>query len=232
MIKKINTLIEGEHIPRCGNFILFQEYNPTYKVDRKNAYKVSRPILAVVLDTFVADQTVGFNYVKYVPDFSERPSNTPVVDCHIEWSTYIDILGLWTQKPSFKEYRDAARNRERKNFVDDFLTEDLYLPVQATQKSSEIIDIDEKLYGDVWHDVVSNSFHINHSIIVKLKDTHQAVMAVADEKILGLDDDSYMLCVYNGIYGNTHSNHGLSNKLDANTFISKALAIIGKQKLN
>jgi len=225
-MKKINSLIYGDHKPECGNFILFQEYDPTYKVDKKDAYKVNRPILAVVLDTFVVDQTVGFNYVKYVPDFSERPSNTPVVDCHIEWSAYIDILGLWAQKPSFKEYRDAARNRERKNFVDNFLTKDLYLPVQANQKSSEIIDIDEKLYGDVWHDVVSNLFHINHLIIVKTKDTHLAVMAVADEKVLGLDDDSYMLYAYNGIYGNMHSNYGKSNKLDVNTFMSKALEII------
>ena len=82
----------------------------------------------------------------------------------------------------------------------------------------------------MWHDVVSNSFHINHLIIVKTKDTHLAVMAVADEKVLGLDDDSYMLCAYNGMFGDMHSNHGLSNKLDANTFVSKALEIIGQKK--
>jgi hypothetical protein len=226
-MKKINTLINSEHTPRFGNFILFQEYVPN-EIDNNISYEVTRPILAVVLDIFTASQTIGFHYIRYIPDFSKSMFNTPKVESHIEWNEYIDILGLWTHKPSFKEYRDAARNRERKNGVDDMLTEDLYLPVQANQISTETIDINEELYGDVWHDVVSNSFHMNHLIIVKTKDTHLAVMAVADEAVLGLDYNSYMLCKYNGIYEGFHTNYGQSNKLDVNTFISKALEIINE----
>ena len=123
-MKKINTLILGSHeeTPEFGNFILFQEY--IHKYDGvKPYYEVTRPILAVVLDTFIADQTVGFHYVRYVPEFTLNHFYSPKVESHIEWFDYIDILGIWKLKPSFKEYREAAKNRERKRIVDDFLTE-------------------------------------------------------------------------------------------------------------
>lgn len=60
-MRKLNTFLENLSKLKFGDFILFQEYVYNYNV--KN-FEISKPILAIYLGYFVADQTLGFNYVK------------------------------------------------------------------------------------------------------------------------------------------------------------------------
>ncbi len=119
-----NTLAKGNQEPRTlntflnadiqldfGDYLLFQEY----RHGKQNDYNVSKPILCIYLGYFVADQTLGFNYVKWnnhnhrIYITNEHVTNyrackeVDKINCHIEWSDFIDILGHWKQKPNWKQ---------------------------------------------------------------------------------------------------------------------------------
>lgn len=116
MKKKVNAFIDkfGEYDYRFGDYILFQEYKWV-----NQQYEVSRPILAIYLGSFPMDQTVGFNYVRWVNEnrytyHTEYPkvkvfNEVKEIEYHIEWSDYIDILGFWKHKPTWKEILAAYR---------------------------------------------------------------------------------------------------------------------------
>lgn len=101
-----------------GDYLLFQEYSDNGTV--------SKPILAIYLGYFVADQTIGFNYVQWNNEHrtvyitNEYVKKYPVVkqvkeiQSHIEWGdSYIDILGHWIVKPSWKLIIKAYRKQKK-----------------------------------------------------------------------------------------------------------------------
>lgn len=74
------------------------------------SYKVSKPILVIYLGYFVVDQTIGFNYVRWI---NENRDEVVGIDNHIEWNDYIDIIGHWKGKPNWKEIIKCYRNENR-----------------------------------------------------------------------------------------------------------------------
>lgn len=105
-MKKILTLLKHNKI-KFGDYILFQDYKYDYKT---KSYNVSKPKFVIFLGYFVADQTLGFNYVKWVNENHTECINDECIgkevreiNSHIEWDDYIDILGHWVNKPNWKE---------------------------------------------------------------------------------------------------------------------------------
>lgn len=123
--RKIKKFLSSEKF-KFGDFLLFQEYKYKFGCRTDYQYKVSRPILAIYLGHFVADQTAGFNYVKWVNEnHGVKITNEHVADYivreevdgihqHIEWDDYIDILGRWEYRPSWKEILTAYRKKNTK----------------------------------------------------------------------------------------------------------------------
>jgi len=120
MKRKLNTFINNFDKLKFGDFILFQEYVYNHK-DKQ--VEITKPILAIYLGSFAADQTMGFNYVIYINDnhivriTNEHVKQYPVskevdgIKNHIEWYDYIDILGSWKYSPNWKEIMVAYRNQ-------------------------------------------------------------------------------------------------------------------------
>ena len=104
-----------------GDYILFQEYKQGTHDGKQYIYDISKPILAIYLGYFVADQTLGFNYVRwnnenrvvYITNefVTKYPSNKQVeqIESHIEWNDYIDILGHWDNKPNWRQILAAYK---------------------------------------------------------------------------------------------------------------------------
>ena len=112
-----------------GDYLLFQEYEQGTHDGKQYSYKVSKPTLVIYLGLFVCDQTIGFNYVKWVNEnHTERITNKDVTNhpiCkevdgihqHIEWDDYLDILGHWKNKPKWKEIIKSYRCQNEKAVV-------------------------------------------------------------------------------------------------------------------
>lgn len=120
-MKKLNTFIG--HDMHFGDYILFQEYRQGKFEKDQFHYEISKPILAIYLGCFVADQTIGFNYVRwnndnhtvchsneYVTNYKQCQQVLGVED-HIEWDDMIDILGYWENKPNWKEILKSYRKQ-------------------------------------------------------------------------------------------------------------------------
>lgn len=118
-IRKLDTYIA--HCPelKFGDFLLFQEYN--HLKYNHNTYCVGRPKLVIYLGFFIADQTLGFNYIqwnnelrpikitnRYVKNYKSF-KQVGKVENHIEWDEFIDILGHWERRPTWKELLSAFR---------------------------------------------------------------------------------------------------------------------------
>jgi hypothetical protein len=116
MKRKLNTFIENFNKLSFGDFILFQEYKQqNYNFERKEYdYLVSSPILAIYIGWGVFDQTIGFQYILWQKDSKE--TYDVEINYHIEWSNYIDILGVWKYKPNWKEILFAWR-KYNKNVI-------------------------------------------------------------------------------------------------------------------
>lgn len=99
-----------------GDFILFQEYKQGKYENGKYNYIISKPILAVFVNTFPADQTIGFNYVKWEND-NRVIDYEPEVKYHIEWDDYIDLLGQWHTRPTWKEILKAYRTQNSQEII-------------------------------------------------------------------------------------------------------------------
>jgi hypothetical protein len=125
--RSLNTFINNKI--KFGDYILFQEYIQDKYEGDKYHYKISKPILAIYLGCFVADQTIGFNYVRWnnenhiVYITNEHVTKYPVnkeveeIESHIEWNDYIDILGHWENKPKWKEIIKSYRKQNLKQYI-------------------------------------------------------------------------------------------------------------------
>lgn len=119
----LNSFIGTNSKLEFGDYILFQEYTQQNHDGTQYHYNVSKPILAIYLGCFVADQTIGFNYVKWINEShtvfitNEHVTNYPTckqvdkIHNHIEWNDYIDILGHWKQKPKWQEIIKSYRQQ-------------------------------------------------------------------------------------------------------------------------
>lgn len=124
--RKLLTFTCHENM-KFGDYILFQEYKQAEHNGKQYLYKISRPTMAIYLGCFVADQTIGFNYVKWNNDnhsefiTNEHVTNYRVVkeveeiQCHVEWDDCIDILGYWKNKPGWREILHAYRKQNINN---------------------------------------------------------------------------------------------------------------------
>ena len=124
-IRKLNTFIAGNFKLTFGDYVLFQEY----KQAKPNGYSVSKPIFAIYLGSFIADQTLGFNYVRWINEnrtiyiTNEHVTNymaykeVDKIESHIEWDDYIDVLGYWEQRPTWQEILKAYRKQVTKQRV-------------------------------------------------------------------------------------------------------------------
>ena len=126
-MKKIQTFIKGgAKRLKFGDFLIFQEYTAIGHNGTEHVYSISKPIMAIYLGYFVADQTIGFNYIEYINEnrtLKEEKEyqgkkftiyfNQEVGDIkqHTEWDKYIDILGHYKSKPGFREILAAFRSR-------------------------------------------------------------------------------------------------------------------------
>src|ERR1035437_2825949 len=120
---KIKTFMDNDIKLTFGDFILFQEYEQSTYDGEQYSYSVTKPIFGIFLGSFVADQALGFNYVRWINDnrvvyiTNENVTNCPVckevdkIEHHIEWSDYIDILGSWSYIPNWKEIIACYRNQ-------------------------------------------------------------------------------------------------------------------------
>ena len=104
-MKNIDTLLSHTPVFKIGDFILLQEY--IYDFDNK-AFNISSPILVIFIRHFVADQTLGIDAIKWTKDFTY---DTIEQYSFIEWHDYIDILGHWSKRPTFRELRQAFTNK-------------------------------------------------------------------------------------------------------------------------
>lgn len=134
MTKKVlNTFIKCGNL-EFGDYILFQEYSQNSS-DNTKTYNVTKPILAIYLGSFVADQTLGFNYVRWnnenhtVYITNEHVTHYPTckevekIESHIEWNDFTDILGHWKNKPTWKEIIKVYRTQNVNSRVkhDEFI---------------------------------------------------------------------------------------------------------------
>lgn len=127
--RKLNSFLRGTSKLEFGDFILFQEYEQDKHDGKQYGYKVSKPIMAIYLGCFFADQTLGFNYVRWNNDkhtvyiTNEHVKKYPVckevegIEQHIEWSDYIDILGHWKTKPTWKGIIQSYRQQNLKQII-------------------------------------------------------------------------------------------------------------------
>ena len=127
--RSLNRFIDAKL--EFGDYILFQEYEQGKHDGTQYYYKISKPILAIYLGYFVADQTIGFNYVRWNNEnhtvYVTNEHVTKYTTCkeveieqHIEWSDYIDILGHWKHKPKWKEIIKSYRQQNLKqNMLSD-----------------------------------------------------------------------------------------------------------------
>lgn len=106
---KLVTFIKHNSFISFGDYILFQEYKL-----HGDTYTVSNPILVLYIGAFVADQTIGFEYIKWNKDYANKMNE---IGTHIEWNDYIDVLGVWKRKPNWKEILKAYRNQNTKQVI-------------------------------------------------------------------------------------------------------------------
>jgi len=109
-MKELNTLIKNCGTLRFGDFILLQLYK-RQGYDRNiecYRYEIMKPTLALFLGLMPCDQTIGMEYVPWLKNDFNR---SPELEQHVEWDDYIDILGHWSDRPTFKELRNAFRKQ-------------------------------------------------------------------------------------------------------------------------
>ena len=106
---KLNRLMLSRNLT-FGDFILFQEYKQGKCVDGKYNYTISKPIMGVFVNSFLADQTIGFHYIEWVND-NKLIDYEPEMKYHIEWDDYINILGQWKIRPTWRAILKAYRTQ-------------------------------------------------------------------------------------------------------------------------
>lgn len=96
--------------PKFGWYILFVEYADHDNLT--NTFKsVSAPRLAIIVNQWLADMAPAFDYVEWT-NFNRYTLNIPQIKTHIEWSDFIDVLGIWENRPSWKEILKAYKSNK------------------------------------------------------------------------------------------------------------------------
>jgi hypothetical protein len=95
-----------------GDYFLFQNYS---SVDNggSNMY-VSDPELAMFIGYIFMDQALG---CRYIPWIKEGFVEDAEIEDHVEWFDFIDILGHWKYKPTYKEILAAYRKKNNTIFL-------------------------------------------------------------------------------------------------------------------
>lgn len=126
---KLNTFLASTGDWKFGDYLLFQEYEQREHDGYEYHYNISKPILAIYLGCFPADQTLGFNYVRWNNDnhiihiTNKWVKNIPTckqvrgIESHIEWNDYIDLLAHWDYRPTWKEIIASYRNQNRQTKI-------------------------------------------------------------------------------------------------------------------
>lgn len=109
-MKTLNSYLGKDKKYNFGDYLLFQEYSQGKHNGKEYEYTISKPILAIFISWFPCDQTIGFEYVKWFNN-NRLPNGSVEVYSHIEWSDYIDVLGHWAHKPSWKEILSCYRKQ-------------------------------------------------------------------------------------------------------------------------
>lgn len=112
--RTLNTFLDIES-PKFGDYLLFQEYKPLMK----DTMQVSKPRLAIYLGSFISDQAISFHYVRWVNEnlMEKAPNGYPHnrmvnrIESHTHWFDAVDILGVWTSRPGWKEILAAYRKQ-------------------------------------------------------------------------------------------------------------------------
>jgi len=104
---------------KFGDYLLFQEYIPVLDGGK---YVISKPKLVIYLGFFVTEtldvrQALGFDYVEWGNNNRDY-NEVRKVENHIEGTDYIDILGHWKNKPSWRDIIKSYRNQNIKEAVD------------------------------------------------------------------------------------------------------------------
>jgi len=122
----IKNFLSSDVNPKFGDYILFQEYVQGNRVNNEYTAIVSKPKLVIYLGVFVADQTLGFNYIEWINDNHfvkiegtnyKEIKEVGEIQSHIEWGDYIDILGHWSSRPNWKEILSAYRNQNTDEII-------------------------------------------------------------------------------------------------------------------
>lgn len=122
---KINTFLNKCKYLRFGDYILFQEISKHRREGDNHYATISKPILAIYLNSDGFDQTAGFYFVKWINECRTLTSEAgykyipePEIKLHVEWDDYINILGWWHHKPNWKEIIKAYRRMEAPREID------------------------------------------------------------------------------------------------------------------
>lgn len=109
--RKLNTLLNNLADLTFGDYILFQEYRQGEHDGVQYKANVTSPIYAIYLGCFIADQTVGCNYIRVLNDRHDGLIQYSKIEMHIEWMDFIDILGHWKNRPDWKKIIKAYRTQ-------------------------------------------------------------------------------------------------------------------------
>ncbi len=96
---------------KFGDFILIQNYKQKHK-DGKYVYVVEKPELGIFLNYFPADQTIGFDYIKWIKDsipFEIDFSARDFMSSHYDWDDHLELLGSWKYRPNWEEILESYR---------------------------------------------------------------------------------------------------------------------------
>ena len=116
-IRELNTFLKSNKF-KFGDYLLFQEYKYDSHI---KLWAVSKPILAIYLGAWICDQAIAFHYIQHINenhwfvdvDGYNQPKEVGKVEDHIEWYDYVDILGHWEKRPTWKEIIISYRKQNK-----------------------------------------------------------------------------------------------------------------------
>ena len=125
MSKKIvRTLIGFEEELKFGDFILFQNYNNVGIENGQIKYEVDKPAFGIYIEEISTKGSIGFEFIRWRNNNRNNEIREKFVESYIEWEDFVDILGHWNHRPSWKEMLKAYRkqNTEKITFSGQITT--------------------------------------------------------------------------------------------------------------
>ena len=95
-----------------GDYFLFQTYKDVNNCG--DNMHIFEPELAMFIGYIFVDQAIGCRYIPWVKDGYVEDAE---IEDHIEWYDFMDILGHWDHKPSYKEIITAYRKKNDTIFL-------------------------------------------------------------------------------------------------------------------